>query len=283
MLPTALLRAQLAIYNYTINPCVTSLVQLHESLRVATSLLPPVPAPAVDIPVQRTTAVPKFYGDVWKTVDLDRFYARIFQTCTITPVAQSVLVRLHTTNYVFTEVILGRILYPLQTYFETVFGSFEHAYINVVERIFLYFTANEGKAYSAEDAFRAVRLATGNVQDSIYLISVLEQYDPTRFRNSSHRGVIHIMFSPSATRSARDLTRDYFIERFRAVKSAMTKKVVQTKPTGPERCATPSKMGACTHAGAAAAPAGLLVCGPLRDPLEDVPDVVHGVLTNIFG
>jgi hypothetical protein len=46
------------------------------------------------------------------------------------------------------------------------------------------------------------------------LISVLETYDPSKFRSSPHRGNIQIMFNPTKTRSVRDLQRDFYIRAF---------------------------------------------------------------------
>lgn len=278
-LPSALVQAQLAIHMYTLNPSAVSLVHLHRTLQTAMELLPPVHSIPNEIPEERISSTPKFYGEAWKSVDLDRFYKRIFQTCHTAQEAQRVLVRLQTTSYVFTEVLLGRVLYPLQIYFETFFGSFEDAYTHVVERVFLYFVANEGKTYNAEDAFRNVHIVARK-EDYIYLISVLEQYDPTRFRTSSHRGVIHFMFSPSSTRSVRDLSRDYFIERFRAVKLAATKKVVQTQ--APVDVASRASEMNRKFPAVPSTPStpGTFVFGSAEDA---VPDVVRGVFSSVFG
>lgn len=229
----ALLQTQLAIHMYSTNPSVENLAYLHQTLFVAKSLLPglPVLTPVsltTDIAPKERVSVPRVAGDEWKRVNLDRLYRRIIQTCSEHARTQSVAVRIQTSPYVFTEVLIGRILVPLQIHFEPIMG-FDHAYKHVIEPVFLHFVAMEGKPYNPEDAFRSVVAPNGTLKDmplylltradSVFLMSVLDTYDTSRFRTSPRKGTVHIMFNPKSTRSARDLTRDYFIERFNAVRN----------------------------------------------------------------
>jgi alpha-mannosidase len=253
----ALLQVQIAIHLYSTMPSVENLANLHRALFVAKSILPTIvsiPVGMVEIPRERIAIPPRILGDAWRSVQLDRFYRRLIQTCTEQPAAQSVAVRIETTQHVFTEVLIGRILLPIQTHFEK-YTTFEHAYTHVVEPVFLYFVATEGKPYKAEDAFRA---ATSHLrhelsqESKVMLISVLETYDTSRFRTSHRKGTVHIMFNPNSTRSERDLSRDYYIERFNAVRAE--RNMLRFQPTRPN---TPED--------------------------EQFPDVVSDVFASVFG
>ncbi len=216
-----LLQAQIAIHMYSTKPTLENLIHLHQSLFLAKSMLPGIPLVQQHVPLPKErVAVPRILGDGWLGVNLDRFYQRLIKTCMENPRAQSVAVRIQTTPYVFTEVLIGRILLPLQMHFERE-SSFENAYTSVTEPVFLYFASTEGKPYNPEDAFRTVNPHGLTNAGLVFLISVLETYDTSRFRTSSRKGTVHIMFNPSNTRSARDLTRDFFIQRFNSARAAL--------------------------------------------------------------
>jgi len=276
----ALNQTLIAIHMYSSNPSVENLVYLHQSLFVTKSILPQVSIVQQVPPPKERITVPRILGDNWQTVGLDRFYQRLIKTCMGHASAQTVAVRIQTTPYVFTEVLIGRILLPLQLYFEQKVSSFEHAYTSVTEPIFLYFASTEGKPYNPEDAFRSVRLRGMTNDDAVFLISILDTYDTSRFRTSTHKGNVHIMFNPTKTRSARDLTRDFYIERFNAVRADLVattrgkKSPTRTRPTSPilqfqaSRPSTPESDNA--H-----------VVDYEED--ETCPDVVSGVIKSVFG
>lgn len=218
-----LLQTQIAIHMYSTNPSVENLVHLHQSLFVAKSMLPTIvmnPSTTSLSSTKERVSVPRILGDAWQTVGLERFYHRLIKTCMENAHTQSVAVRIQTSPYVFTEVLIGRILLPLQMYFEQK-STFEHAYTSVTEPVFLYFVATEGKPYNPEDAFKMIHAHGMSKDDLVFLISVLETYDTSRFRTSTHKGNVHIMFNPSKTRSARDLTRDFYIERFNVARAGL--------------------------------------------------------------
>lgn len=280
----ALLQTQLAIHMYSTNPSVENLAYLHQTLFVAKSLLPGLPvltpvvgvaaglSPTTDIAPKERVSVPRVAGDEWKRVNLDRLYRRIIQTCSEHARTQSVAVRIQTSPYVFTEVLIGRILIPLQIHFEPTMG-FDRAYKHVIEPVFLHFVAMEGKPYNPEDAFRSVVAHNGIMTraDSVFLMSVLDTYDTSRFRTSPRKGTVHIMFNPKSTRSARDLTRDYFIERFNAVRDRFhtggrgyDDNELPTLQFQPTRPSTPESDGE-------------------QEQDEAYPDVVSDVFASVFG
>jgi hypothetical protein len=220
MLPASLLHTQLCIQQFSTTPSTQTLIQLRNSMQ-ATLLMLPVPvvtAPQNDVcvPPKERVKTPKIVGNQWLGVSRELYdlYKKMIHTCTSRS-KESFLVRFQTTPYVFSEVFMGKIMFPLFQHFGGVTKSFDYAYTHVVEPVFLYFADHEGQAYNPEDAFRAV----GNIpnamhDDYIFLISVLETYDPSRFRSSPHRGNIQIMFNPIKTRSARDLRLDFYIRAF---------------------------------------------------------------------
>jgi hypothetical protein len=127
--------------------------------------------------------------------------------------------RIETSDHVFTEVVTGRVLFPLFVYFKDTLGSFDDAYRHVVEPIFFYFARHEGMPYDANEAFLSVPANKRiSPKDSVYIISVLEQYDPQKFRSSALRGTVQFMFDPVRTRSERNLCTDLYVERFVAVR-----------------------------------------------------------------
>lgn len=271
-----LLQAQIAIHMYSTNPSVENLVHLHQSLFVAKSMLPTIVMnPSTIVPqtfssLKERVSVPRVSGGVWQTVGLDRFYLRLIKTCMENAHTQSVAVRIRTSPYVFTEVLIGRILLPLQMYFEQK-SSFEHAYTSVTEPVFLYFVSTEGKPYNPEDAFKLPNVRGMSKDDLVFLISVLETYDTSRFRTSTHKGNVHIMFNPSNTRSARDLNRDFYIERFNAARADLVTGRGGKSPTNTHR---PPLQFQPTRPST-----------PKSDAEEDeaCADVVSGVLKSVFG
>lgn len=216
MLPASLLHTQLCIQQFSTTPSTQTLIQLRNSMQ-ATLLMLPVPViMAPHVPPKERVKTPKIVGNQWIGVsrELYNLYRKMIHTCTARS-KESFLVRFQTTPYVFSEVFMGKIMFPLFQHF----GAVDDAYTHVVEPVFLYFADHEGQTYNPEDAFRAV----GNIpnamrDDYIFLISVLETYDPSKFRSSPHRGNIQIMFNPENTRSARDLRCDLYIQAFYAVR-----------------------------------------------------------------
>jgi hypothetical protein len=202
-------------------------MQLRNSLQ-ATLLILPVPIEVVattappHVPKERTKA-PKIVGDQWQHLshELNILYEKMIRTC-VDRSKQSFVVRFQTTPCVFSEVFMGKIMVPLFQHFRHVTESFDDAYTRVVEPIFLYFVDHEAQTYNAEAAFRAVgNVPRATYSDYVFLISVLEAYDPSKFRSSPHRGNVQIMFNPEKTRSVRDLRRDFYIKAFYDVRDAI--------------------------------------------------------------
>lgn len=230
MLPAALLHAQLSIQQFSTIPSIQSLTQLRNSLQTTLLMLPIPVNPTVVSPLpSERVKTPKLYGVHWQLVkhELTDLYGKMIHTC-IAKNMQTFLVRFQTAPYVFSEVFMGKIVFPLFDYFRNVIGSFDDAYASVVEPVFVYFANHEGQTYNAEDAFRAVgNIPNATRADFVFLISVLEAYDPSKFRSTPHRGNIQIMFNPSKTRSVRDLSLDLYIQSFMDVRDMLCR---QTKP-----------------------------------------------------
>lgn len=224
MIPRALLHTQLAIQHFTAAPSVLTLAQLRQSLE-ATLLILPVPIMVTEetrpVPKDRVKTV-KYAGNDWHRVstELRDLYDKMIRTC-VTKNKQSFIVRFQTTPCVFSEVFIGKVMFPLFEYFKNVVGTFDKSYTHVVESVFLYFADHEGQTYNAEQAFRAVgEIPHATHDDYVYLMSVLDRYDPSRFRSSPHRGNIQIMFNPVKTRSVRDLSLDVAVKTFTDVRDS---------------------------------------------------------------
>lgn len=241
MIPSALLHTQFAIQQFTIAPSVQSLVQLRQSLQTSLSMLPvPITPMVAAVVEQQPLAIPKdrvktptVIGEQWHRVsrELSDLYGKMIHTC-VSKNKQTFVVRFQTTPYVFSEVFMGKVMFPLFEYFKNVVGTFDNAYTHVVEPVFVYFADHEGQAYNAEDAFRSVgEIPNATHDDYIFLMSVLDRYDPSRFRSSPHRGNIQIMFNPVKTRSIRDLSLDLYVKTFTDVRDKLNGPVHEPMPS----------------------------------------------------
>ncbi len=227
MLPASLLHTQLCIQQFSTAPSLQTLMQLRNSLQATLLILP---VPVVPSAIVATTTVPKervktpkVVGEQWGRVahELITLYKKMIRTCKDRS-KQTFVVRFQTTPCVFSEVFMGKIMFPLFQHFGDTLNSFDDAYVSVVEPVFMYFVDHEGQTYNPEDAFRSVGdIPHATPSDYVFLISVLEAYDPSKFRSSPHRGNVQIMFNPEKTRSARDLRRDFYIKAFYDVRDAI--------------------------------------------------------------
>jgi hypothetical protein len=156
-------------------------------------------------------------GTEWReAVHLDNLYAAMFGTMQQFGF-QSVEKRIVEEDAAFTEVFVGSILYPLLKYFISKHprAHFVWVYKMFVEPVFVYFVVHENVAYEldAAKAFLMSRVPPSGAGD-VYAWA-LSNYKPFKSRYS--KGKTTFLFYPKGTRSARNLEKDLYIERLRAV------------------------------------------------------------------